>query len=282
MANAENQSNGEPETMPKAIASGKLRIGEKIVECHVLDDGRRVLDTSQAMALFGASKNRMFRRLLGRIPNISKDLTLHPSIAFHRKEGGTANAYEGTFIMDVCLAYQTAFLQGLLHHFQRPIAMEAMGIVAAYAKIGMDAAIDEATGYQVLRPGDYLEKKAIKLLREFKAAWQRCWTEDVVAAFCKLYGKPYSVNPKFMQPVAGKVYNILMGAETMGVLRARNPLPRKNDNHHQYFRDHVRAVLDRELHAIAVLAKTSPSKDRFWHLMEVTYLNKPQQLGLYD
>jgi len=109
MSDSDSATPSGEDAFPKSLASGSLSIGEKKVECHVLSDGRRVLDTSQAQAIFGAAKDRHFRRLLSRIPNASRYFKVRPSIEFRRLDGFVAHAYEGRFIMQVCVAYQATY-----------------------------------------------------------------------------------------------------------------------------------------------------------------------------
>ena len=78
MSDSDSATPSGEDAFPKSLASGSLSIGEKKVECHVLSDGRRVLDTSQAQAIFGAAKDRHFRRLLSRIPNASRYFKVRP------------------------------------------------------------------------------------------------------------------------------------------------------------------------------------------------------------
>jgi hypothetical protein len=268
--------------MPKSIASGHISLGGEPVECHVLDDERRVLSTSQIQEFFGAAMDRKFVRSLARIVSRSDALEVRPRIRFRLKDHGFAYGYEGTFILDICLAYQAAFLANKLHHAQVTIARRAMDVVCVYAKAGIEAAIDEATGYQRIRPGDYLEQKIKRLLREARDEWKPRWQEETIAALCALYRKPYSPNPKFMQRVAGTLYDILIGPDVMAELRRRNPLPEKGTNHHQYLKQAVQTLLEKELVVITALATTTTSVRRFWNQVRARYLGEPLQLEFGD
>ncbi len=272
----------DAEPLPKALASSKIKLGDQDVECHVLSDERRVLSTSQVQAFLGAAMDRKFARQLSRIPRLSKTLAVRPTIKFVLKGGGVAHGYEGRFVMKVCLAYQASFLGGDLHPSQMDIAKRAMEAVCVYAEAGIEAAIDEATGYQRMRPGDYLQRRVDQFIREYRDEWKPRWSPDAVKAFCKLYRKRYTPNPKFMQPVAGKIYDMLIGSDVMSVVRHRNPVPRKGTNHHQYFRVAVQVQLEKELAVIAGLAETSQSATQFWHRMSVRYLGHPMQMDLFQ
>ena len=85
MSDSDSATPSGEDAFPKSLASGSLSIGEKKVECHVLSDGRRVLDTSQAQAIFGAAKDRHFRRLLSRIPNASRYFKVRPGLVVEKR-----------------------------------------------------------------------------------------------------------------------------------------------------------------------------------------------------
>lgn len=271
-------------SMPKSVARATVDLGTGPVECHVLNDGRRVLSTVQVQETLGAAKDRKFRRSLDRIHNISKELTLRPTISFSVHDGAIAYAYEASFVMDVCLAYQAAFLANLLHPSQMKIARRAMAIVTACAKVGIDALIDEATGYQKDRQGDYLSQRLERFLRDQKDTWRVRWQRDLVSAFCRLYGKPIidGLNPKFMQGVEGRIYDIVIGHDVMRELRRRNPNPRKGSNHHQFFDHIIQELLEDDLRVIHVMAETSTSKVQFWNRMLAHYRKAPLQSEIFQ
>lgn len=256
--------------LPKSIAVGTLNIAGREIECHNLSNTMRIVDTTQAQAFFGAAKDRMFRRMLRRIPGLSADMQAQPSVEFVRPDGRTiAYGYEAKFITRVCVAYQSAFLAGKLHPKQIPIALEAMAFVCACADLGLEALIDAATGYEATDRTSNFDR----YLREHKQGWQERWTSGVVRAFCRLYRQPYplSTYPVFMQGIAGRVYDTVIGSAPMAELRRKNPEPSKGCNHHQFFTDDVQVYLEKELIVIQAFAETSPSKSSFWASMWSRY-----------
>lgn len=269
----------------RSIANGDLTIAGQSVECHVLSDGRRVLDTSQAQAFLGlGAKDRHFWRSLARIPGLSAEIQAGPRIAFVLPDGrSVAYGYEASFIMDVCLAYQAAFLKDALHHKQAPTARRAMSMVAAAAKVGLEALIDEATGYQKRRPGDYLRGRFSDLLRDHHDDWKRRWNDDLMDALCRLYGRrhvPGTPPPRCLWRAEGMIYDLVIGPDVMAEVRRRNPEPEHGTNHHQLFRDPVQSLLGDDLRVILALAQTAATKRDFWHHMRVHYCREPLQLRL--
>lgn len=268
----------------RSVAVGNLNIAGRIYPCQVLSDERRLLDTSQSQALLGAAKDRHFRRLLARIPGLSADIQARPRIKFQRPDGRTtAYGYEASFVMDVCLAYQRAYLAEQLHPKQVPIAREAMALVAGCAKIGLDALIDEACGYVKRRPDEY-RSRLERYLREERNKWHERWPTSTVRTFCRLYQQPYDPSrfPVFLFGIVGRIYDLLMGADVMGALRGRNAEPSKGHNHHQYFQDRVQRFVERELVAIEAIAETSPRKQRFWEKMFFRYRGDAFQTDFLD
>jgi hypothetical protein len=260
--------------LPRAIATGTIQMGGRDVPVAVLSDGTRNIDTSGAQEFFGAAKDRHFRRMVARIPGISEDLTLRPSVAFSLPDGGVAFGYEAKFITRVCVAYQIAFLAGKLHPKQIPIAREAMAFVGACADIGLEALIDAATGYQATDRRSNFDR----YFAEHKQTWRERWTA-CARAICRLYGEPYEsgTQPTLMRGVCGRIYNIVIGSDVMAELRRRNPFPSKGTNHHQYFSPEMQAFLERELYLIQEMAESSRSKARLWNRIFARYGAAPIQ-----
>lgn len=42
----------DPDNIPKAVWSGEFKIGTHVLRCHVLEDGRRIIDADDLNAFF--------------------------------------------------------------------------------------------------------------------------------------------------------------------------------------------------------------------------------------
>lgn len=76
--------------------------------------------------------------------------------------------------LDICSAYVSAFTSGRrLTDKQREIAINCSILLAACAKTGLIALIDEATGYQYIREEDALQVKLRAFISEELRDWEK-------------------------------------------------------------------------------------------------------------
>lgn len=86
-------------------------------------------------------------------PFVSNELAevIKNPIVFQAPSGGRAYGYEATVLADLCDAVLEARKSGRLHYQQEHIAEQCESLVRAFAKVGIIALVDEATGYQDVR-----------------------------------------------------------------------------------------------------------------------------------
>lgn len=156
-----------------------LKIGDIEIPCYVLEDGTRVLSqrglqTGLGMSIGGSSRPGE-QRMVGFVKGMAqrgldiKDLATRMSepIKFIPTGGGAvAFGYEATILADICDAVLEARkLGGILLPQQTKVAEHCEILVRGFARVGIIALIDEATGYQADRARDALAK----ILEEFIA-----------------------------------------------------------------------------------------------------------------
>lgn len=168
---------------PKAEATGVLKFGDVRVDCYVLDDGRRVISQRGVVRALtgGAAEQTSLGRFLDRLPNRFAHLAAPPSCEFIMPNGGIAHGREAKWFVEMCNAYVDAFFAGQLHPSQSHLAAQARAVLSACATVGIEALIDEATGYQYVREQSYLSSLFERMLREQAGSWQKTWRDDVVA-----------------------------------------------------------------------------------------------------
>lgn len=152
-------------------ADHPLRIGDVEIPCYVLENGDRVL--SQRGVLEGLSMGRgsgsgsgdrlvSFAAGKGISPFINKDLmaVINNPVKFvtKGKGGSVAFGYPATMLADICDAILEARKSGALQKQQEHIAHQAEILVRGFARVGIIALVDEATGYQRDRERDALAK----------------------------------------------------------------------------------------------------------------------------
>lgn len=147
-----------------------LVIGETSIPCYVLEDGRRVLQQTGLIKSLNMSHGGSYSvggdRLAkfaaqGRLkPYISNDLLERTasSIKFRTPTRSLAYGYEATVLADLCEAVLAARSNGVLQKQQEHIAKQAEILVRGFARVGIIALVDEATGYQQDRARDALSR----------------------------------------------------------------------------------------------------------------------------
>ena len=104
-ANKRWAQKAEAESGPlHSMFRGTLSIGAIDLECHVLNDGRRVFTQREIVrVLSGGRESGNLQRYLDRNPLLNRDLDSGPIIEF-RVPGSsvTANGYEATMLVEIC------------------------------------------------------------------------------------------------------------------------------------------------------------------------------------
>jgi hypothetical protein len=160
-----------------------LKIGEIEIPCYVLADERRVITQVgmvRALGMVrGGSSHKGGTRLAGFVdgealrPFISEAIRAgtQKAIRFRTPFGILAFGFEATLLADICDAILAARAAGALHHQQYHIAERCELLVRGFARVGIIALIDEATGYQKDRArdalADILEQFIAKELRPY-------------------------------------------------------------------------------------------------------------------
>lgn len=157
-----------------------LQIGDLKIPCYVLEDGRRVLaqggmlealNMAPGTASKGGSGSRLAKFVLGKsispyVPEELSKVVVEP-IRFRAPNGIEAYGYEATVLVEICEAVLEARANGPLHHQHEHIAKQCEEIlVRGFARVGIIALVDEATGYQEVRAREALEKILAKFISE--------------------------------------------------------------------------------------------------------------------
>jgi hypothetical protein len=186
----------------RATHMGVLRIADFEIPCYVLEDGTRVLSQRGLNDALGAGQGgstsdraqKLPRFLAATIlePLISKDLTVRISkpIKCLMPHGGTpASAIPASALPDVCQVWLKAKELGVLKTSkQLASAQKAEILHKALGQIGIIALVDEATGYQGIRPKDALQTYLEMLIRKELAAWAKKFPDEFYENIYKLKG----------------------------------------------------------------------------------------------
>ncbi len=237
--------------MPEAKYRGVLRVLDFEVPCYVLNDGRRVIGrTSATEVLTGIKGGGAFEKYIGVAalrPFIQVDGVLERMVSFRLPEvEGLDRAVKG-LPADVWLEVCQGFVRSLNAHNQKAsdirmtprqieMALQAGMFVAAVAKVGLDALIDEATGYQYDRENDALQVKLHAYLESEMRKWEKTFPDELWVEFGRLTGWQGSVTkrPKYWGKLVMELVYDYLDKDVANWLKDNAPEPRHGQNYHQW------------------------------------------------
>lgn len=122
-------------------------------------------------------------------PFIPNDLAVTSSqVEFLRSKGGRAFGYDAELLPRVCEVYLQARDADALDKRQEHVAEQAEILVRALAQVGIVALVDEATGFQDVRPKDALQMYLEMLVRKELAVWAKKFPDEFYENIYKLRG----------------------------------------------------------------------------------------------
>lgn len=231
-----------PQT-PSARWAGALQVGDNELPCYVLDDGRRVISRTGATASLtghrGGGNLESYIRvgaLQGYLPPDFNDQMIEFTL-----EGVTNKTVRGitaeTFL-DICTAYVSALEDDSLQsERQKEIALQASMFLAACAKVGLIALIDEATGYQYDRAEDALRFKLRVFLEDEMRKWEKTFPDQLWTEFGRLTnwkGSVHSQRPRYFGKLVMELVYDYLDKDVADWLRDNAPEPRRGQNYHQW------------------------------------------------
>jgi hypothetical protein len=271
-------------SLPKAThgsAEHPLRIGDVEIPCYVLDDGTRVLSQRGVVAGLGMKRgtaggeggDRLTRFLGGKGISafVNKDLAavIASPIKF-RSPGGIAFGYPATILADICDAVLAARASGALQKQQEHIANQAEVLVRGFARVGIIALVDEATGYQKDRQKDALAKILEAFVAKELQPYLKTFPSDYYEQLFRLYKLPYppagnrSWRPSFFGSITNEVVYSRLAPDLLPELKkAASKAERKAKLHQWLTTDIGHPKLREHLSSIVTIMKLSRSPEEF-------------------
>jgi P63C domain len=273
-----------------------LRIGDVEIPCYVLSDGRRVLVNRGMVSALGMSKGRAggggdrltaFTRTKAIEPFIDNELraTIEEPIRFKAPNGKLAFGYEATILADICNAVLRGRDAGLLLKQQQHIAVRCEILLRSFAKVGIIALVDEATGYQADREQEALQKLLELYIAKDLVSWAKMFPDEFYKEIFRLRGWDWQSTggkrPKFVGKLTNHVVYERLPPEVVEELRQKSPPGESGQRRVKLFQwlnlDFGQPVL--KTHIIGVLALMRAASDwaRFDRMLERSY-PKPGRL----
>lgn len=283
-----------------------LKIGEIAIPCYVLDDETRVLSHRGMVAGIGMSwGTRGSGDAAGvglpgflsgsRIsPFVSKELlaVVENPVKFRLPSGRTmAFGYPATILADICDVVLSARKAGALQKQQEHIADRCEILVRGFARVGIIALVDEATGFQRDRTANALAKILEAFVAKELQRWVKTFPPEYYEQIFRLrdmeYAKDTVQRPRYFGILTNDIIYDRLAPGVMEELEKVNPkneeTGRRKSRHFQWLTNNVGYPKLRE-HLGAVIATMKLSAD--WHdfkaKLDKNYprIGKPTQLSM--
>lgn len=272
-------------------ADHPLRIGEAEIPCYVLEDGTRVLTQGGFAGALGMARGGSMIAGMNRlelfvsrksvnpfIPNELSERFGNP-ILFIMPDGGRANGFEATLLADICEAVLKAREAGALQKQQLGIAAKCEILVRGFARVGIVALVDEATGYQRDRAKDALAKILEAWIAKELQAWVQTFPADFYEHMFRLRGLDFPRESVQRPRYFGVLTNdIVYKRLAPGVLTELHRVTPRNEDGRptaKYFQSLTSNVgypkLKEHLGAVVALMKVSKSWGGFLNLLNEHY-----------
>lgn len=269
--------------MPFSMFRGHLTIGDVELECHVLNDLRRVLTQREMVRILsGGRESGDLGRYITRHPLYGADRTPGPMIQFvvSGAARSVAFGYEATVLIDICDRYLQARDLGLLRAGQMKLAAQAEIVIRACAKVGIIALIDEATGYQKVREKNALQLKLQAFVADEIQEWARVFPPSFWIELARIEGVRYDPRSRPLRwgkYIMAFVYDAI--DENVGAwLRSNNPNPRFLQNHHQWLKKFGREKVVEQITKVVTIMQLCDNMQQFKAKFAHLFRRSPLQL----
>ncbi len=282
------------EEAPQAVCGSldrPLRIGETEIPCFVLEDGRRVLvQSGMLMGLNMKQGTAASRGIGGRgdrltkfidtkavkpfVSNELREMIISP-IRFRTQSGSLAYGYEATILADLCDVVLDARKSGKMNYQQKHIADQCEILLRAFARVGIVALVDEATGYQEFRQRDALSKILEAFIAKELQAWIPTFPPEFYRELFRLRGLEFPRDtvrrPQYFGVLTNDIVYKRLAPGVLDELKRVTPRSDAGRPKHKYFQKLTSNLgypkLKEHLGAVVAIMQMSKSWDDFvWNL----------------
>lgn len=285
---AENAARAKAElkALPRAThgsADHPLRFGNTEIQCYVLENDKRVIvqramQTGIGMSVSGGSGGA--QRLAQFIESLAekgidcKDLAVrirNPILFRSPSFSKPAYGYEATLLADICDAVLSAREKGVLLPQQMHFATHCEMLVRGFARVGIIALVDEATGFQKDRAKDALAQILEAFVAKELQPYLKTFPADYYEQLFRLYGYEYPPKdkrpqwrPAFFGTITNEVvYNRLAPDLLPELKKAASKAERRSKLHQWLTSDIGHPKLREHLASIVSILKLSKTPQQF-------------------
>ncbi len=272
---------------PFAKWRGKIDLGGDELDCYVLDTEQRVIAlraTVKAIANADSGDLAKFIGVSSLNDFINKDLILAELVEFSipgtqmKGLGLTTEHFEL-----ICRGYVQALYKGApLTDRQKEIAIKCAVLTAGLTRTGLDALIDEATGYQYERAEDALRIKLRAFIAEELRAWEKTFPDALWEEFGRLTNWQGALHnrPKWWGKLVIELIYDTLDSDVAEYLKNNKPEPGVHWHRQLTENVGVRQLVSRCYEVIG-MAKTCHDIRELKQKVAQHYGKKPVQFTLY-
>jgi hypothetical protein len=243
----------------KATHQGELDLNGFILTCAVLNDNERTRVFSErnialAFGIKGGGQYWKKKKSGGAVlpeymsafylqPFISNELRekFNSAVSYDSLAGVASTGVDVTVLPDICDVYIQAKQSGIKNQNLQDAADVAYSMIKSFAKVGIIALVDEATGFQ-----DDRDKKALQAFfqkffseEQEKLAWVKTFPDSFFEAIFKMKGWNWNLATKGKKPqVLGHYINDYvysrLAPHILSELRVLNPKNEKGNRKGKY------------------------------------------------
>lgn len=277
--------------------SGEIDLGGYPIPCYVLENGTRIISgfaMQNALKITdGGSQsggNRVGELLSSKTlePFINKEKSLtdfEPIVCY--KGDFKINGYEASTLADICEIMLEARRDPntKLQARQMRVAEQCEILMGGFARVGIAALVDEATGYQYERERFELQKILTSYVSEKILEWQLTFTTDFYQQLFRLWNYPFNPKsikkkPQFVGTLTIKyIYSQLPDVVLDEIKKTAIQLP----NGRYRYRWHQALTLDigrehlkKTIAEVTALMKISNTKEEFQKFYDKQYYDYEQ------
>ncbi|MBI1808161.1 MAG: P63C domain-containing protein [Ignavibacteria bacterium] len=258
--------------IPKATHEGPLQLADAKIQAVVLEDGTRLLTQSDFLLAIGRSRSPKAGTgaTVAEVPTFLAANNLKPfidnelaestiPIKFLNTNNRIAYGYKAELLPKICDVYLKARDGKALLKSQEDVAKKCDMLVRGLAHVGINALVDEATGYQEVRDKLALQKILDMFISKELLKWTKRFPDEFYKELFRLkkweFPKEGTSKPQVVGHYTNDIVYDRLAPSVLNELKRLNPPDEKGHRphkHHQWLtpdighpklRDHISGVI---------------------------------------
>jgi len=281
-----------------------LKIGDIELDCFVLNNAQRVISQRGMFRGLGITRDGpredmrpddagaelpRFATQKWLLPHLSNDLqmALRNPILFSAPGAPRGLGYPATILPEICDAVLAARAAGDTTERQEGIVARAEQLIRAFARVGIVALVDEATGYQQFRARDELQKILAAYISPELMPYTQRFPQNFYAELHRVRGWKYAPGSSKRNHYIGKLTNELIYKQlpngVLEELRKNNPtIPEKKRRKSLHYRHLTEDVgdphLQKQIISVTTLLSVADDWKEFTRLFSKKFKPKSDDL----